>query len=143
MTGSIRIGTSGWVYPHWRGLFYPPSIRQRAWLEFYAGRFGTVEVNYSFYRLPSRDSFATWEARTPNDFCFALKGSRLVTHVKRLKDPDVPIKTFFERAEALGQKLGAVLWQFPPWLPHDDNNLMLWGTSDRPEVAVLVRRKAA
>jgi uncharacterized protein YecE (DUF72 family) len=123
MTASIRIGTSGWIYPHWRGLFYPPGVPQRAWLEFYASRFDTVEVNYSFYRLPSAKSFASWKARTPNGFCFALKGSRFVTHVKLLQDPETHVATFYERAETLGQKLGAALWQLPPWLARDDRRL--------------------
>jgi uncharacterized protein YecE (DUF72 family) len=123
MTASVRIGTSGWIYPHWRGRFYPPELPQRAWLEFYASHFDTVEVNYSFYRLPSRESFADWAARTPTDFCFALKGSRFVTQMKRLKDPDVHVPRFFERANTLGPKLGPVLWQLPPQLHRDDGRL--------------------
>jgi uncharacterized protein YecE (DUF72 family) len=123
MTASIRIGTSGWIYPHWRGRFYPPDLPQRAWLEFYGSHFSTVEVNYSFYRLPSTESFVTWAARTPPDFCFALKGSRFVTQMKRLKDPEVHVPRFFERAVALGPKLGPVLWQLPPQLQRDDDRL--------------------
>jgi uncharacterized protein YecE (DUF72 family) len=123
MTAFVRIGTSGWIYPHWRHRFYPPELPQRRWLEFYSSRFGTVEINYSFYRLPSPASFASWKAGTPADFSFALKGSRFVTHLKRLKDPDVHVATFYERAKALGRKLGVVLWQLPPQLQRDDNRL--------------------
>jgi uncharacterized protein YecE (DUF72 family) len=98
-------------------------LRQDDWLSFYAERFDTVEVNYSFYRLPTRDAFAAWRDRTPAGFCFAAKGSRFVTHLKRLKEPEVHVPTFFERAEALGDKLGPVLWQLPPHFHRDDGRL--------------------
>jgi uncharacterized protein YecE (DUF72 family) len=123
LTVTIRNGTSGWIYPHWRCLFYPPAVSQSGWLELYSSHVGTVEVNYSFYRLPSRETFASWGRRTPADFSFALKGSRFVTHLKRLKDPEIHVATFYERAEALGQKLGADLWQLPPQLQRDDRRL--------------------
>jgi len=123
MVAEFRIGTSGWVYPHWRDLFYPTGLPQRAWLTFFANHFDTVEVNYSFYRLPSPASFARWHAMTPPNFLFAMKGSRFITHVKRLRDTETPVRTFLERAELLGQKLGPILWQLPPDFPRDDGRL--------------------
>ena len=120
---SIRIGTSGWVYPHWREVFYPSGLPESKWLELYASRFGTVEVNYSFYRLPTRAAFAAWRAQTPPEFCFAVKGSRFITHMRRLKEPATPVATFFERADALGEKLGPVLWQLPPNFRRVDERL--------------------
>lgn len=119
----LRIGTSGWIYPHWRGVFYPPGLRPADWLGYYSAHFDTVEVNYSFYRLPSRAAFAAWRAATPPGFCFAVKGSRFVTHLKRLKDPERHVPRFFERAGALEEKLGPVLWQLPPQLARDDARL--------------------
>jgi uncharacterized protein YecE (DUF72 family) len=123
MSAPIRIGTSGWIYKHWKGRFYPADLRQDDWLPFYAACFDTVEINYSFYRLPTRDAFAAWRARTPDGFCFAAKGSRFITHLKRLKEPEVHVPTFFERADALGDKLGPVLWQLPPHFHRNDERL--------------------
>lgn len=123
MSATIRIGTSGWVYRHWKARFYPSGLQPSKWLAFYARHFATVEANYSFYRLPSREAFATWRAQTPPGFCFAVKGSRFVTHLKRLKDPSSHVGTFFAHAEALGEKLGPVLWQLPPSFRRDDERL--------------------
>src|SRR5579862_5950304 len=86
----LWIGTSGWIYKHWQGLFYPPDLAARDHLTFYADRFPTVEVNYSFYRLPERPVFEAWRAQTPEGFLFAVKGSRFLTHMKKLKDPAEP-----------------------------------------------------
>ncbi|HXF82241.1 MAG TPA: DUF72 domain-containing protein [bacterium] len=112
--GELRIGTSGWVYPHWRERFYPRGLPQARWLEYYARRFPTVEVNNSFYRLPAAAVFAAWRERTPPRFIFAVKASRFITHVKRLRDPAPALARFIERAAHLGDKLGPVLFQLPP-----------------------------
>lgn len=110
----IRIGTSGWSYPHWRGRFYPPSLPQSEWLRFYAERFSTVEINSTFYRLPSAESVAAWREATPQDFLFAAKLSRYVTHMKKLKDPTETLPPYIARMDSLGPKLGPMLAQLPP-----------------------------
>jgi uncharacterized protein YecE (DUF72 family) len=115
----ILVGTSGWQYRDWRGPFYPEGLPQRLWLEHYAGHFATVEVNNAFYRLPERSTFAKWRERTPDDFCVAVKVSRYLTHIKRLRDPQEPVARFLERATALGDRLGPVLLQLPPTLRAD------------------------
>ncbi len=111
---SVRIGTSGWVYPHWRGVWYPSDLRQSQWFAFYAQRFDTVEINNSFYRLPSTAAFDAWRVQAPPEFLYAVKASRFLTHLKKLKDPDEPLRRFFERALHLGPMLGPVLYQLPP-----------------------------
>jgi uncharacterized protein YecE (DUF72 family) len=111
---TVWIGTSGWQYADWRGDFYPAGVPQRAWLPHYAARFATVELNASFYRLPTRDAFAGWRERTPDGFVLAVKASRYLTHVRRLQDPAGPVALLLERAGALGPKLGPVLLQLPP-----------------------------
>jgi uncharacterized protein YecE (DUF72 family) len=116
--GVIVVGTSGWQYKDWRDRFYAGTPQKR-WLEHYAERFATVEVNNAFYRLPDRDTFAQWRSRTPDDFCVAVKVSRYLTHVKRLKEPAEPVQRFMSRAQALGDKLGPVLLQLPPSLAVD------------------------
>ncbi|MFY1670839.1 DUF72 domain-containing protein [Plantactinospora sp. WMMB334] len=115
----ILLGTSGWQYRDWRDRFYPAGLPQRRWLEHYAEHFGTVELNNAFYRLPERDVFAGWRARTPDDFCVAVKMSRYLTHIKRLRDPAEPVARFLDRASALGDRLGPVLVQLPPNLRAD------------------------
>ena len=110
----IRIGTSGWVYNHWRGLFYPPELRQEEWFSYYARDFDTVEINNSFYRLPSATAFDAWCEQAPPDFLYAVKASRFLTHLKKLKDPEEPLQRFFERAHHLKHVLGPVLYQLPP-----------------------------
>jgi uncharacterized protein YecE (DUF72 family) len=109
----FRVGCSGWQYTHWKGDFYPADLRPREWLEYYASRFDTVEVNNSFYRLPGEGIFETWRARTPPSFLFAVKASRFLTHMKKLKDPEEPIARLFARASELRGKLGPVLYQLP------------------------------
>jgi uncharacterized protein YecE (DUF72 family) len=111
----VRIGTSGWIYQHWRGIFYPPKLPQRAWFEYYAGSFDTVEINNSFYRLPSAETFQEWRKQAPRGFVYAVKASRYLTHMKKLSAPEEPLKTFFERARKLGKTLGPVLYQLPPY----------------------------
>jgi uncharacterized protein YecE (DUF72 family) len=111
---SLLIGTSGWVYAHWRGVFYPTDLPQSRWLEFYVRQFSTVEVNNSFYRLPSVEAFRAWRHRTPQDFVFAIKASRFITHVKRLRNPRAPLRLLLRRATHLEAKLGPILFQLPP-----------------------------
>jgi uncharacterized protein YecE (DUF72 family) len=112
----IRVGCSGWQYRHWRGNFYPADLPQREWLEFYARQFDTVEVNNSFYRLPPEGLLEHWRHRVPARFLFAVKASRYLTHMKKLKDPADPLERIFSRAHELGPKLGPVLYQLPPQL---------------------------
>jgi uncharacterized protein YecE (DUF72 family) len=115
----LSIGTSGWQYRDWRERFYPKGLPQRLWLEHYAGRYPVVEVNNAFYRLPERKTFEQWRARTPDGFRFAVKMSRYLTHVKRLREPAEPVARFLDRAAGLGDKLGPVLLQLPPTLRAD------------------------
>jgi uncharacterized protein YecE (DUF72 family) len=111
----ISIGTSGYNYPHWwNGIFYPTHLPQRKWLEFYAESFDTVELNVSFYRLPSKEVFQGWYHRTPKGFSFSLKGSRLITHFKKLQECREPLSLLLDHASPLKEKLGVVLWQLPP-----------------------------
>ncbi len=111
---SLRIGTSGWVYQHWRGVFYPAELPPSGWFSFFAREFDTVEINNSFYRLPSAEMFDAWREQAPTAFLYAVKASRYLTHMKKLKDPEEPLQRFFERADHLGQTLGPVLYQLPP-----------------------------
>jgi uncharacterized protein YecE (DUF72 family) len=115
----LSIGTSGWQYRDWRGRFYPEGLPQRLWLEHYAGHFSVVEINNAFYRLPERRTFEQWRQRTPDTFRFAVKMSRYLTHVKRLREPAEPVARFLDRAAGLGDKLGPVLLQLPPTLKAD------------------------
>lgn len=115
----LRVGTSGWQYRDWRGAFYPPKLPTARWLEHYAERFPTVEANSPFYRLPERATFEQWAARTPAGFTFAVKASRYLTHVRRLREPADPVALLVDRAAGLGPKLGPVLLQLPPTLPRD------------------------
>ena len=108
------IGTSGWSYPHWHGPFYPRDMRHGCELAYYAGHFDSVEINSTFYRLPDRSMLRTWRDAVPGDFVFAVKASRYITHMKKLSAPGAALKTFFRRIEALGDKLGPVLFQLPP-----------------------------
>jgi uncharacterized protein YecE (DUF72 family) len=118
-----KIGTSGWQYDDWRGRFYPRDVPKARWLEHYAARFATVESNSAFYRLPERDTFADWAARTPEDFEVAVKASRYLTHVRRLREPDEPVRRLVERLEGLGAKCGPILLQLPPNLTVDHDAL--------------------
>jgi uncharacterized protein YecE (DUF72 family) len=111
---TVRVGTSGWVYPHWRGLFYPQDLRQDDWLAYYASHFDTVEIINSFYRLPSEAAFDAWRKQAPAGFIFSVKASRYLTHMKKLKDPEAPLGNLFDRARHLRKKLGPVLYQLPP-----------------------------
>ncbi len=119
----VLIGTSGWHYQHWRGGFYPAGLPASKWLAHYAARFETVESNSAFYRLPEATTFAGWAAALPEGFVFALKASRYLTHIRRLKDPREPVQRMVERASHLGAKLGPVLVQLPPTLGPDPGAL--------------------
>ena len=119
----VLVGTSGWQYRHWRGRFYPQGLAQARWLDYYAARFATVESNAAFYRLPTRETFASWAARSPDDFVWAVKASRYLTHVRRLADPEEPVRRLLDRAAGLGAKLGPVLLQLPPTLRADPEAL--------------------
>lgn len=111
--GRCFIGTSGYVYRHWRGRFYPAALPARGWLPFYAERFQTVELNNPFYRLPRKAVFTAWRRTVPPGFVFAVKASRYLTHLKRLKQPSDPLRRFLTRAAALEATLGTVLFQHP------------------------------
>ena len=112
--GRVRVGTSGWIYRHWKGVVYPADLPVRRWLAHYAASFDTVEVNNSFYRLPSEGTFRDWARQAPPGFLFAVKASRYLTHLKKLKDPERPLELFLGRARLLGEHLGPVLYQLPP-----------------------------
>jgi uncharacterized protein YecE (DUF72 family) len=116
---TVIIGTSGWQYRDWRGLFYPTKLPQRLWLEHYCQFYATVESNNAFYRLPERATFGKWRERTPPDFRWAVKASRFLTHIKRLRDPQEPVGRLMERAAGLGTKLDTILLQLPPTLQAD------------------------
>lgn len=115
----VLVGTSGWQYRHWRGGFYPLDVPQRRWLEYYAGQFATVENNGSFYRLPARETFEQWRSRTPEGFVMAVKASRYLSHVRRLRDPAEPVRRMLDAFAGLGDKLGPVLIQLPPNMQAD------------------------
>src|SRR5207248_9955965 len=119
----ITIGTSGWVYPHWKGLFCPRALKEKDWFAYYAARFPTVEINNSFYRLPSEKTFRSWRAQAPPGFIYAVKASRYITHLKRLKDPKDPVELFWSRARLLGEPLGPGLFQLPSRFPADPRRL--------------------
>ena len=126
MVAGVHIGCSGWNYDHWRnGVFYPPRCPSSRWLTYYAERFDTVEVNSTFYRLPRRSSVARWVEQTPDGFVFAVKVSRYLTHVKRLREVDVHLPLLLERIEPLAEagRLGPLLWQLPPTFSRDDLRL--------------------
>lgn len=112
----VFVGTSGWMYRDWRGSFYPRELPQRRWLAYYADQFSTVELNNAFYRLPSYDHFAAWRERLPSGFVVALKASRFLTHIKRLREPAEPVARLLDHARGLGDRLGPVLLQLPPTL---------------------------
>jgi uncharacterized protein YecE (DUF72 family) len=112
--GEVRIGTSGWIYRHWRGTFYPRDLPARRWFAYYSESFDTVEINNTFYNLPAAAVFAAWKRQAPARFVYALKASRYLTHRKKLKDPEQPLDTLLTRARRLGSHLGPVLYQLPP-----------------------------
>lgn len=114
MRRDVWIGTSGWHYKHWRDLFYPHELRANQWFDFYMRHFDTVEVNNSFYRLLLNSTFEAWRENSPAKFLYAVKASRFITHMKKLKDPETSTLKFFDGVERLGEKLGPILFQLPP-----------------------------
>ena len=113
--GTVRIGISGWTYPPWRGVFYPKGLPQKRELEFAASQFSTLEINGTFYGMQRPDAFRDWADRAPDDFVFAVKGPRFITHMRRLRQVETPLANFIASGLLrLGAKLGPILWQFPP-----------------------------
>lgn len=117
----LYIGTSGWVYKHWFGRFYPPKVGDL--LKFYSSHFMTVELNASFYRLPTRNAIERWSRSVPDGFIFSVKGSRYITHIRRLKEVEDAIRNFIDLISGFGEKLGPILWQLPPSLKRDEEIL--------------------
>ena len=118
MVSRVRVGCSGWDYPHWKGRFHAAGVPRRRWLEHYATRFDTVELNNSVYRLPAPETFAGWAGRVPDGFHFAVKASRYLTHMKHLREPDEPLDRLLSHAQHLGDRLGPLLHQLRPrWMP--------------------------
>ena len=124
--GAIYVGTSGWNYRHWRGVFYPPDIKDADMLRYISGRLPTVEINSSFYHLPRETSIARWRGTVPDNFIFSVKASRFITHIKRLVGTEEPVKTFLDLASGLGDRLGPVLFQLPPGLKPDITRLAVF-----------------
>lgn len=122
----VLVGTSGWNYGHWRQGFYPRGLPQSRWLEYYSGFFPTVEINSTFYRLPRSEYVERWRDTVPAGFAFAVKGSRFITHVKRLAEPKEPLERFLDVVSGLGGKLGPILWQLPPQMKRDDERLAVF-----------------
>lgn len=119
----IRVGTSGWAYDHWKGPFYPARIGADAMLAQYARHFDAVELNSTFYRLPAPETMERWASTVPAGFAFAVKASRYITHIKKLKDPEDTLAPFLERIRRLGDRLGPVLFQLPPRLRYNGERL--------------------
>jgi uncharacterized protein YecE (DUF72 family) len=120
MTGTLYVGTSGFSYDEWKhGVFYPEGLKNREMLAYYASRFPSVEINYTFRRYPSEKSLTTWREQTPEHFRFTLKANQRITHFKRLADADDDVRDFLNAAKVLGDRLGTVLYQCPPSLHYD------------------------
>jgi uncharacterized protein YecE (DUF72 family) len=118
----IRIGTSGWTYRHWKGDFYPEKLPQRRWLEYYTEHFSTVELNASFYHIPKASTARGWYERTPSDFRFTVKVSRLITHVRKLSGCEETVEWFFRELEPMRDRIAAFLFQLPPsFLPQPES----------------------
>jgi uncharacterized protein YecE (DUF72 family) len=139
----LIIGTSGWHYQHWRPRFYPPKMGPSRWLDFYSQRFATVEVNNAFYRLPERSTFEHWRTTVPADFVVAVKASRYLTHVKRLREPAEPVARLMDRVRGLEEKLGPILLQFPPTLQADPGALDAVLEQFGPDVKIAVEPRHA
>jgi uncharacterized protein YecE (DUF72 family) len=124
--GRTYVGTSGWSYDHWQGRFYPKNIPRKEWFEYYCQQFQTVEINNTFYNLPGESTFKDWHERTPPDFLFSVKASRYITHMKKLKDPEEPVRNFMKRVKLLRSKLGPILFQLPPGWKHNTERLEIF-----------------
>jgi len=121
MDDRLFVGTSGWNYDHWKEVFYPTGLPSSDWLRFYAQHFDTVEINFSFYRLPERQTFEKWRRESPAGFTFAVKASRYLTHQKKLKEPEESLSRIISHARGLSEKLGPILYQLPPrWKVNTD-----------------------
>ena len=142
--GTVRIGISGWRYPPWRGVFYPPKLPQKRDLAYAANIFRSIEINGTFYSLQRPEYFEAWAAETPDDFVFSVKGPRFITHIKRLKDVKAPLANFLASGILrLGPKLGPVLWQFPPnfhFNPQKLESFLKMLPHDTEAAAALARR---
>src|SRR5213082_1318431 len=123
VSGRVRIGTSGWVYRHWRGRFYPQDLPATRWLEFYASQFDTVELNNPFYRQPSRPQFERWRHAVPAGFAYAVKLNRFITHIKRLNVDAETVARSYDAVAGLGPSLAAMLVQLPPRFSFDEERL--------------------
>jgi uncharacterized protein YecE (DUF72 family) len=121
--GRAFVGTSGWSYRTWKPVFYPAETKARDFLRYYATRLLTLEINYTFNHLPTEKNIAAWRDSTPPDFLFALKASQQITHFRQLRNPADTLPLFFDRARPLGDRLGPILFQTPPWLKRDDDRL--------------------
>ncbi|MBS2027196.1 MAG: DUF72 domain-containing protein [Deltaproteobacteria bacterium] len=131
--GRLFLGTSGYCYDDWRGVLYPPGLPERSWLAHYATEFSALELNATFYRLPSTSAVDGWRDATPERFIFAAKGSRYLTHLKRLRAPARGLDRYFARVDHLGHKLAVVLWQLPPQMAHPDPERLDHFLSRTPE----------
>lgn len=120
------VGTSGWSYTTWRPKFYPEGTKSKDFLAYYATKFATIEINYTFNHLPTEKNVAEWTAATGDDFVFGLKASQQITHRAQLREPAATLPLFFERARLLGARLGPVLFQTPPWVKRDDDRLAMF-----------------
>lgn len=116
MKKHVYIGTSGWSYKHWRGTFYPEEIKVKDHFSYYVKHFNTVEINNTFYSLPAEETFLNWKKKVPDDFIYVIKAYRNITHLKKLRDPSASLPPFFDRVALLGEKLGPILFQLPPYL---------------------------
>jgi uncharacterized protein YecE (DUF72 family) len=126
VSGRAFVGTSGWSYTSWRPKFYPAGTKRTDFLRYYATRFSTIEINYTFNHLPTEKGVAVWTASTSDDFVFALKASQQITHRKQLREPAETLPIFFERARLLAGRLGPILFQTPPWVRRDDDRLAMF-----------------
>lgn len=115
----VHVGTSGWNYKHWKEKFYPKEIPQTKWFNYYITKFDTVELNTSFYHLPKKETFTKWNENSPDNFYYAVKASRYITHLKRLKDVKESVDLFLDHAINLKDKLGPILFQLPPGLKYN------------------------
>ena len=134
---NVRVGTSGYNFPEWKGPFYPAKTPEAKMLEYYAQRLSTVEINYTFYRMPNAKTAAGWDAATPAGFTFVLKAPQRITHVKRIGDVAADVAFFLEAAGALGPRLGPLLFQLPPFMKKDVGRLraLLDLLPERPRAA--------
>lgn len=126
-TGGLKmkqwIGCSGWQYPEWEGIFYPKNLPKSRWFEFYASKFNTVEINYSFYHFPSEKTYQRWLAQAPKNFRYSIKAHRVITHYKKFKNTKKLIQDFYAKAESLEDKLGQILFQLPETFQYSEENL--------------------